>query len=52
MKTPAEGKFKGRIPTAKNKSVEINKLTNHGTKPIKIAKKLDIGIASVYRHRR
>lgn len=50
-KAKRDGKFKGRVPTAKNKSAEIIELTNQGMKPSEIAKKLDIGVATVYRHR-
>jgi len=50
-KAKRDGKFKGRVPTAKNKSVEIIELTNQSMKPCEIAKKLDIGVASLYRHR-
>jgi len=37
--------------TAKNKSAEIIELTNQGMKPSEIAKKLGIGVASLYHHR-
>lgn len=50
-KAKRDGKFKGRVPTAKNKSAEIIELTNQGMKPSAIAKKLGIGVASVYRYR-
>jgi len=33
------------------KSAEIIELTNQGMKPSEIAKRLGIGVASVYRHR-
>ena len=46
----AEGKFKGRVPTARNKQDEIQKLVSEGIKPAVIAKELGISRASVYRY--
>ena len=50
-KAKRAGKFKGRVPTAKRKTAEIQQLTQQGLKPQQIADKLKIGIASVYRYR-
>ena len=50
-KAKRAGKFKGRVPTAKRKTAEIQQLTEQGLKPQQIADKLKIGIASVYRYR-
>lgn len=44
-----EGKYKGRKPTARSKADEVMSLLNQGFKRVAIAKKLNIGIASVYR---
>ena len=44
-------KFKGRVPTSKRKSAEIQKLHAEGLKPSQIAKELGIVFASVYRYR-
>jgi DNA invertase Pin-like site-specific DNA recombinase len=43
-----EGKYKGRAPTARAKS-EIVRLANEGMKREEIAKRLGVGVASVYR---
>lgn len=48
-KAKAEGKFKGRQPTARAKTAEVIKLYEDGTTPADIARKLTIGKASVYR---
>jgi len=48
-KAKAEGKYKGRQPTARAKSAEVINLHVNGSKPTEIAKKLGIGRASVYR---
>ena len=50
-KAKREGKFKGRVPTAKRKSGDIQRLLQEGLKPKQIAEKLEVGVASVYRHR-
>ena len=50
-KAKREGKFKGRIPTAKRKTEEIRTLIAKGLKPQEIANHLGIGVASVYRYR-
>lgn len=44
-----EGVYKGRKPTARAKSSDVITLTHQGFTRLAIAKKLDIGIASVYR---
>ncbi|WP_131753245.1 recombinase family protein, partial [Legionella feeleii] len=44
-----EGKYKGRKPTARSKSSEVMELINQGFTRTAIAKKLNMGIASVYR---
>ena len=50
-KAKQEGRFAGRVPTARRKSQDIIRLTKEGMKPSEIAKTLGIGVASVYRHR-
>ncbi|HGO6700339.1 TPA: recombinase family protein [Legionella pneumophila] len=44
-----EGVYKGRKPTARAKSHEVITLINQGYTRLAVAKKLDIGIASIYR---
>ncbi|AOU50673.1 TPA: recombinase family protein [Legionella pneumophila] len=44
-----EGKYKGRKPTARSKTDDVMELINQGFTRTAIAKKLNIGIASVYR---
>ena len=51
-KAKAEGKYKGRKPTAQAKSDEITRLMFEGLGPTEIAKRLGIGRASVYRVRK
>lgn len=51
QKAKEEGKFLGRVPTAKRQADEIKRLHELGLKPHQIAKTLDIGVASVYRYR-
>lgn len=48
-KAKAEGKYKGRAPTARAKANEIWALANTGIRVTDIAKQLGIGRASVYR---
>jgi DNA invertase Pin-like site-specific DNA recombinase len=48
-KAKADGKYRGRQPTAKAKSVEVYALADKGMKAIAIAEKLAIGKSSVYR---
>ena len=46
-----EGKYKGRGVTVGRRSAEIVELHQAGYKPSEIAKRLKIGVASVYRYR-
>lgn len=48
-KAKAEGKYKGRAPTARAKTEEVRKLQAEGLGATDIAKRLGIGRASVYR---
>jgi DNA invertase Pin-like site-specific DNA recombinase len=48
-KAKAEGKFKGRAPTARAKAGEVEALLAAGERPADVAKKLGIGRSSVYR---
>jgi len=48
-KAKREGRYKGRVPTARRQSVEIIKLKEASVRPSEIANKLGIGRASVYR---
>ena len=48
-KAKAEGKYKGRAPTARAKAGEVMKLHGEGVGGTEIAKRLGIGRASVYR---
>ena len=48
-KAKAEGKYKGRAPTARAKSPEIQRLRAEGIGPTEIARRLRISRASVYR---
>ncbi|MEP4196093.1 MAG: recombinase family protein [Aliishimia sp.] len=48
-KAKAEGKYKGRKPTARAKTPEVLQLKERGFKPDEIAKQLEIGRASVFR---
>jgi DNA invertase Pin-like site-specific DNA recombinase len=45
----AEGKYKGRKPTARAKADEIKALKSEGVRPVEIARRLGVGRASVYR---
>jgi DNA invertase Pin-like site-specific DNA recombinase len=45
----AEGKYRGRKPTARSKSAQVKELLAAGVKPVEIAKRLSISRASVYR---
>jgi DNA invertase Pin-like site-specific DNA recombinase len=46
-KAKSEGKYKGRVPTARKLEKEIQRLHLEGIKPLVIAKELNIGVASV-----
>ena len=48
-KAKAEGKYKGRKPTAKAKGAEVKRLRLEGIGPTEIARRLSISRASVYR---
>ena len=48
-KAKAEGRYKGRAPTARRKVDEVRTLRAEGVKPAEIAARLGIGRASVYR---
>ena len=48
-KAKAEGKYRGRKPTALAHAAEVKRLKAEGFGPTQIARKLDIGRASVYR---
>ena len=48
-KAKAEGKYKGRKPTARAQGPEVKRLTLEGIGPTAIAKRLGISRASVYR---
>ena len=47
-KAKAEGKYKGRVPTAQRKAGEVIQLRGKGVKPDEIAAKLGISRASVF----
>jgi DNA invertase Pin-like site-specific DNA recombinase len=48
-KAQAEGKYKGRAPTARAKSSQVQALADAGITKAEIARRLGIGEASVYR---
>lgn len=48
-KAKAEGKYKGRKPTARAKAAEVHALRAAGVGPTEIAERLQIGRKSVYR---
>jgi DNA invertase Pin-like site-specific DNA recombinase len=48
-KAKAEGKYKGRAPTARAKSPEVQRLRKEGVGATEIARRLQISRASVYR---
>ena len=48
-KAKAEGKYRGRVPTAQRKAAEVVQLRGQGMKPEEIAEKLGISRASVFR---
>lgn len=49
-KAKAEGKYKGRKPTAQARAEEIRGLRAEGLTAAEIAERLDIGVRSVFRH--
>ena len=48
-KAKAEGKYKGRAPTARAQADEMRKLVGLGMTREDVAKKLGVGVRSVYR---
>lgn len=48
-KAKAEGKYRGRAPTARVKADEVNALHRSGVGPMEISRRLGIGRSSVYR---
>jgi DNA invertase Pin-like site-specific DNA recombinase len=48
-KAKADGKYKGRAPTARAKATEVRELHAAGVGPVDIANRLGIGRSSVYR---
>ena len=48
-KAQAEGKYKGRAPTARNQAAQVEALKAEGVRPIDIARQLAMSRASVYR---
>jgi DNA invertase Pin-like site-specific DNA recombinase len=48
-KAKAEGRYKGRVPTARRKAVDVLRLRNEGKTGVEIAAELGIGRASVFR---
>jgi DNA invertase Pin-like site-specific DNA recombinase len=48
-KAKKEGRYRGRIPTARQKATEVLHFKNSGMKPQEIARRLGISRASVYR---
>jgi DNA invertase Pin-like site-specific DNA recombinase len=48
-KAKAQGRYKGRVPTAQRQATEIIQLKSEGIRPSEIARKLGVGRASVYR---
>jgi DNA invertase Pin-like site-specific DNA recombinase len=49
QKAKADGKYKGRKPTARAKAAEVLRLADEGFQRTEIAERLGIGVASVYR---
>ena len=49
VKAKAEGKYKGRKPTARAKAAQIHELLGRGLTRQAVADQLGIGVASVYR---
>ena len=48
-KAKADGKYKGRKPTARAKADDVIRLNAEGLQRTEIARRLEIGVASVYR---
>ena len=51
-KAEAEGKYKGRKPKARDKELDIQRMTAEGMKPKAIAEALGISVPSVYKYRK
>ena len=49
VKAKGQGRYKGRVPTARRQAPEIIRLKTEGVRPSEIATRLGIGRASVYR---
>ena len=49
QKAKAEGRYRGRKPTARARAAEVMSLKADGVRPVDIARRLGIGRASVYR---
>ena len=47
-KAKREGRYKGRVPTARRRAAEVARLKAEGVRPSEIAIRLGIGRASVY----
>jgi DNA invertase Pin-like site-specific DNA recombinase len=48
-KAKAEGRYKGRVPTARRKAADVVRLRQEGRTGVEIAAELQIGRASVFR---
>jgi DNA invertase Pin-like site-specific DNA recombinase len=48
-KAKAEGKYRGRVPTAQRQAEAVRSLRAEGARPVEIARRLGIARASVYR---
>jgi DNA invertase Pin-like site-specific DNA recombinase len=48
-KARAEGKYRGRVPTARRKADDVRRLRQEGRKAVEIAEALGISRASVFR---
>jgi DNA invertase Pin-like site-specific DNA recombinase len=48
-KAKSEGKYRGRAPTVRKKSIEIEELLAAGLGPTDVAEKLGVARSSVYR---
>jgi DNA invertase Pin-like site-specific DNA recombinase len=48
-KAKAEGKYRGRVPTAQRQGEAVRSLRAEGARPVEIARRLGIARASVYR---
>jgi len=45
----AQGRYQGRVPTARRQAAEVARLKADGVRPSEIASRLGIGRASIYR---